>query len=126
MKNKLWLGPSPKVVSSVDPVPRQSEINGGVKGAHKETIRKVTGDFGDSNKKTLWVSRTSVFVGSPSHILAANDLNGEECRPVVIKTYPQCQYDRAIYSPPDVELGTASELGSDASVYCLQAPMEWV
>ncbi|GFV32173.1 hypothetical protein TNCV_1674611 [Trichonephila clavipes] len=30
---------------------------------------------------------------------AANNLNEEECRSVM--TYPQCQYDRVICSPPD-------------------------
>ncbi|GFW31170.1 hypothetical protein TNCV_2577521 [Trichonephila clavipes] len=31
---------------------------------------------------------------------------------------------RVIYSPPDDELDTASELGSDPPAYCLQVPME--
>ncbi|GFU88750.1 hypothetical protein TNCV_4444271 [Trichonephila clavipes] len=33
---------------------------------------------------------------------AANDLNEEECRSVVIKTNPQCRCTRAICSLPDV------------------------
>ncbi|GFU31770.1 hypothetical protein TNCV_1176391 [Trichonephila clavipes] len=55
---------------------------------------------------------------------AANYLNENECQPVVIKTYPQCQIDRAIYSAPDSKLGSAPKLVSDALVYCLGSPME--
>ncbi|GFT07744.1 hypothetical protein TNCV_1213541 [Trichonephila clavipes] len=51
-------------------------------------------------------------------------LNEKECRPVMIKAYPQCQSDRMIYSFADGILGTAPELVSDAPAYCLQVPME--
>ncbi|GFX52587.1 hypothetical protein TNCV_4326021 [Trichonephila clavipes] len=56
---------------------------------------------------------------------AANDLNEEEYRLIVIKTYPQCQCDRMIYSHPDGKLDAATELGSDVPAYCLQEPMVW-
>ncbi|GFW92489.1 hypothetical protein TNCV_518061 [Trichonephila clavipes] len=42
-------------------------------------------------------------VGFHSHMWAANDLNEKECWPVLTKTHPQCQWDKAIYSPPDGE-----------------------
>ncbi|GFX14658.1 hypothetical protein TNCV_4016561 [Trichonephila clavipes] len=54
-----------------------------------------------------------------SHIGATNDLNEEECQPVVTH---QCQCDKAISSPPDGEQHTMSELGSDVPAYYLQAP----
>ncbi|GFW36948.1 hypothetical protein TNCV_5018471 [Trichonephila clavipes] len=63
--------------------------------------------------------------GFYSHMWVANNLNEEECRLVVTKTYPQCQCDWLAYSPLDAELDTAPELGSDVPAYCLQAPMEW-
>ncbi|GFX11637.1 hypothetical protein TNCV_5142121 [Trichonephila clavipes] len=64
-------------------------------------------------------------VGFPSHKWVTNNFKEEECRPVMIKTRSQCQCDKAIYSPPDDEQDTVSELGSDMAVYCLQAPMKW-
>ncbi|GFT48682.1 hypothetical protein TNCV_4632341 [Trichonephila clavipes] len=58
-----------------------------------------------------------------------NDLNEEESWSVVTKTYPQCQWDKAIYCAPDGEQNTMSEFGSDVLVYCIEAPMgrtKWV
>ncbi|GFU14254.1 hypothetical protein TNCV_3579251 [Trichonephila clavipes] len=44
-----------------------------------------------------------------SHLWIAIYLKEKECRFVVIKTYPQYQSDREIYSYPDGMLGTATE-----------------
>ncbi|GFW16388.1 hypothetical protein TNCV_442631 [Trichonephila clavipes] len=55
--------------------------------------------------------RAFALEGVQQAMWAVNDLNEEEFWPVVIQTYPQCQYDLAVYSPPDVELDMVSEFG---------------
>ncbi|GFX22807.1 hypothetical protein TNCV_2605491 [Trichonephila clavipes] len=44
---------------------------------------------------------------------AVKDMNEKECRPVMLKAYPQCQSDSVVYSLPDGKLHKASELVSD-------------
>ncbi|GFV24915.1 hypothetical protein TNCV_883811 [Trichonephila clavipes] len=62
-------------------------------------------------------------IGLPSHMWTANDLNEVECRPVVTKTYPQCQGDKSIYSP--LMFNKIQFRSWDALTYCFQAPMMW-
>ncbi|GFV92618.1 hypothetical protein TNCV_1374691 [Trichonephila clavipes] len=50
-------------------------------------------------------------------------LKKKECRPVMVKAYPQYQSGRAIYCP-DGKLGMATKSVLNTAVYCLQAPMK--